>query len=79
MTTSSMGPYVQGDKGANMGGKMGCEIGMRSKTQKTVLSWDWNLQLGSMKLETLVIADPHAAVNTFPGLVPTARHTTKVG
>ena len=32
-----------------------------------------------MKLESLVIADQHAAVNTFPGLVHTARHITKVG
>ena len=32
-----------------------------------------------MKLESLVIADQQAAVNTFPGLVHTARHTTKVG
>ena len=31
-----------------------------------------------MKLESLVIADQQAAVNTFPGLVHTARHTTKV-
>jgi hypothetical protein len=31
-----------------------------------------------MKLESLVIADQHAAVNTFPGLVHTARHTTGV-
>jgi hypothetical protein len=31
-----------------------------------------------MKLESLVIADQHAAVNTFPGLVHTARHITKV-
>ncbi len=28
-----------------------------------------------MKLESLVIADQHAAVNMFPGLVHTARHT----
>ena len=27
----------------------------------------------------LVIADQHAAVNTFPGLVHTARHTMGVG
>ena len=45
---------------------------------KTVLSSDWSLQLDSMKLESLVIADQNAAVNTFPGLVHTARHTTKV-
>ena len=32
-----------------------------------------------MKPESLVIADQHAAVNTFPGLVHTARHTTGVG
>jgi hypothetical protein len=32
-----------------------------------------------MKAESLVIADQHAAVNTFPGLVHTARHTMKVG
>ncbi len=31
-----------------------------------------------MKLESLVIADQQAAVNTFPGLVHTARHTTRV-
>ena len=31
-----------------------------------------------MKLESLVIADQHAAVNTFPGLVHTARHTMGV-
>ncbi len=32
-----------------------------------------------MKLELLVIADQNAAVNAFPGLVHTARHTTEVG
>jgi hypothetical protein len=32
-----------------------------------------------MKLESLVIVDQHATVNTFPGLVHTARHTTKAG
>ena len=30
-----------------------------------------------MKLESLVIADQNAAVNTFPGLVHTARQVTK--
>ncbi len=47
--------------------------------KKAGLSSDWSLQLDSMKLESLVIADQHAAVNTFPGLVHTARHITKVG
>ncbi len=47
--------------------------------KKTGLSSDWSLQLDSMKSESLVIADQHAAVNTFPGLVHTARHTMEVG
>ncbi len=46
---------------------------------KTGLSSDWSLQLDSMKEESLVIADQHAAVNTFPGLVHTARQATEVG
>ena len=50
-----------------------------SQSEKACLSSDWSLQLDSMKLESLVIADQHAAVNTFPGLVHTARHITKVG
>ena len=32
-----------------------------------------------MKLELLVIVDQRATVNTFPGLVHTARHTMEVG
>ena len=47
--------------------------------KKAGLSSDWSLQLDSMKLESLVIADQHAAVNTFPGLVHTARHAMGVG
>ena len=46
---------------------------------KVRLSSDRSLQLDSVKAELLVIADQHAAVNTFPGLVHTARHTTGVG
>ena len=42
---------------------------------KSHLSSDRTLQLGCVKLESLVNADQHAAVNTFPGLVHTARHT----
>ena len=44
---------------------------------KSHLSSDCPLQLEGMKSESLVIAEQHAAVNTFPGLVHTARHTTK--
>ena len=46
---------------------------------KKRLSSDCRLQLACMKSELLVIADQHAAVNTFPGLVHTARHTMRAG
>ena len=79
MTSSPHGPYVQGYTRATMGGTKGCELARGSQSQKAVLSSDRSLQLDSVKLESLVIADQHAAVNTFPGLVHTARHTTKAG
>src|SRR5690625_1690357 len=56
-----------------------CEAVMWSESLKTILSSDCRLQLAYMKQESLVIADQRAAVNTFPGLVHTARHTTRVG
>ena len=79
MTSSPHGPYVQGYTRTTMVGTEGREPVRVSQSQKADLSSDWSLQLDSMKLESLVIADQHAAVNTFPGLVHTARHTTKVG
>src|SRR5438876_12349725 len=75
MTSSPHGPYVQGYTRATMGGTKGCELARGSQSQKAVLSSDRSLQLDSVKLESLVIADQHAAVNTFSGLVHTARHT----
>ena len=77
MTSSPHGPYAQGYTRATMGGTKGSDAARLSQSQKAVLSSDWSLQLDSMKPESLVIADQHAAVNTFPGLVHTARHTTK--
>jgi hypothetical protein len=62
-----------------MAGTTGSEPAMVSESYKTGLSSDCSLQLGCMKLESLVIADQHAAVNTFPGLVHTARHAMGVG
>ena len=62
-----------------MVGTEGSNLVRVSKSQKTVRSPDWSLQLDSMKSESLVIADQNAAVNTFPGLVHTARHTMGVG
>ena len=78
MTSSPHGLYVQGYTRTTMAGTKSCKPARGSQSQKTGLSSDWSLQLDSMKLESLVIADQNAAVNTFPGLVHTARHTTKV-
>ena len=56
-----------------------CKPARGSQSQKSNLSTDKSLQLDSLKSESLVIADQQAAVNTFPGLVHTARHTMGVG
>ena len=56
----------------------GCERVTWSESQKNGLSSDCGLQPAHMKTELLVIADQHAAVNAFPGLVHTARHTMGV-
>ena len=61
-----------------MVGPEGSEVVRRSQSQKTDRSPDCSLQLDYMKLESLVIADQNAAVNTFPGLVHTARQTMGV-
>lgn len=79
MTSSPHGLYAQGYTRATMGGTKGCHPARASQSQKTVLSSDWSLQLDSMKSESLVIANQNVAVNTFPGLVHTARHTMGVG
>ena len=57
-------------------GKQSCEA---EQSPKIGLSSDCRLQLACMKSELLVIADQHAAVNTFSGLVHTARHTMRAG
>ena len=62
-----------------MVGTEGRQPARGSQSQKTDRSPDRTLQLECVKLESLVIADQHAAVNTFPGLVHTARHTMGVG
>ncbi len=57
----------------------GSQLAKVSESQKVRRSPDWSLQLDSMKSESLVIVDQNATVNTFPGLVHTARHTMGVG
>ena len=78
MTSSPHGPYVQGNTRNTMATTMG-EAARRRESQKSCLSPDRSLQLDSVKSESLVIADQHAAVNTFPGLVHTARQAMEVG
>ena len=78
MTSSHHGLYVQGYTRATMAGTKGCNTARWSESQKAGLSSDCSLQLDYMKLESLVIVDQHATVNTFPGLVHTARHTMGV-
>ena len=77
-TSSHHGPYDQGYTRATMAHTKGCYLVIGCQSQKVRLSSDWSLQLDSMKLESLVIAYQHDAVNTFPGLVHTARHTMGV-
>ena len=79
MTSSQHGPYVLGDTHATMAGTMGCQAARWSQSPKAGLSSDGRLQLACLKPELLVTVGQHTTVNTFPGLVHTARHTTKVG
>ena len=79
MTSNHHAPYDLGYTRATMDGTKGSEPVRSSQSHKTILSSDCRLQLAYMKPESLVIADQHAALNTFPGLVHTARHTTRVG
>jgi hypothetical protein len=77
MTSSHHGPYVPGYTRATMAGTEGCKTARWSESQKAGLSSDWSLQLDSMKSESLVTADQQVAVNTFPGLVHTARQVNR--
>ena len=79
MTSNHHAPYGLGYTRTTMAPTDGSEPARGSKTEKRRPSSDWRLQPASMKFESLVIADQHAAVNTFPGLVHTARQTMGVG
>ena len=79
MTSSQHGLYVQGYTHATMARTTGCETARWSQSPKARRSSDCRLQLACMKSELLVTAGQHTAVNTFPGLVHTARHVTGVG
>ena len=79
MTSNHHALYVLGYTRATMVGTTRSHLAIRRKSLKADPSSDCRLQLAYMKLELLVIADQNAAVNAFPGLVHTARHTMEVG
>jgi hypothetical protein len=79
MTSNHHALYVLGYTRTTMAinrGRQACE---GKRIPKSRPSSDCRLQFACMKPELLVIADQHAAVNTFPGLVHTARQTMKIG
>ena len=78
MTSNHHAPYVLGYTRATMDDTARSEVARPSGSLKVILSSDCSLQLDNMKSESLVIADQNAAVNTFPGVVHTARHATRV-
>ena len=78
-TSSHHGPYDLGYTRATMERTEGSKSASWSESHKTFRSPDRSLQLDSVKSESLVIVDQNATVNTFPGLVHTARHTMGVG
>jgi hypothetical protein len=79
MMSSQHDPYVLGDTHATMAGTKGSQAATRSQSHKAGLSPDGGLQLAPLKAELLVTAGQHTAVNTFPGLVHTARHVMEAG
>ncbi len=78
-TSNHHAPYVLGYTRATMAGTKGSNTVRWSESQKAGLSSDRSLQLDCVKLESLVIAYQNDAVNTFPGLVHTARQVNRVG
>ena len=79
MTSNHHAPYGLGYTRNTMVVNRGKQYREVEQNPKNDPSSDCRLKLAYMKLELLVIADQHAAVNTFPGLVHTARHTMRVG
>jgi hypothetical protein len=79
MTSSQHAPYILGYTRTTMRRTEGSKPAMASESRKPTPSSDRRLQLACVKAESLVIAGQHTAVNTFPGLVHTARHTMGAG
>ena len=79
MTSNHHALYDPGLTRTTMAANRGKRSSDAEQIPKSSLSSDCRLKLACMKSELLVIADQHAAVNTFPGLVHTARQTMRVG
>ena len=79
MTSNHHAPYDLGYTRTTMAVNRGQRNSDMEQIPKNGLSSDCRLQPACTKLELLVIADQHVAVNTFPGLVHTARHTMGAG
>ena len=77
-TSNHHAPYDLGYTRTTMAMNRGKQYSDVEQNPKNGLSSDCRLKPAYTKLELLVIADQHAAVNTFPGLVHTARHTMGV-
>ena len=78
-TSNHHAPYVLGYTRTTMAVNKEKQDREVEQISKNSLSSDCRLKLACMKSELLVIANQHVAVNTFPGLVHTARHTMGVG
>ena len=78
MTSNHHAPYILGLKRTTMAKHKGMQNREIERTPKIRPSSDCRLQPACMKSELLVIADQHAAVNTFPGVVHTARQAMRV-
>ena len=78
-TSNHHAPYDLGYTRNTMAVNKGMQSREAERTPKSRPSSDRRLQPACVKLELLVIADQNAAVNTFPGLVHTARHTMGAG
>ena len=78
MMSNHHAPYDLGLTRTTMAINRGRQSREAEQNPKNGPSSDRRLQPACVKLELLVIADQHAAVNTFPGLVHTARHTMRV-
>ena len=78
-TSNHHAPYALGYTRNTMAVNSVTQYREVEQNTKNGLSSDRRLQPACVKLELLVIANQHVAVNTFPGLVHTARHTMGVG